>query len=317
MNRSQNSKIVVIEGNIGSGKSTLLKLIREKMTHIQTIKEPVNQWQAIGGNKDLNLLDAFYKDPKRMAYTFQSYAYYSRIKNWSEMEISADVAIAERSVLSDRHIFAMNAKKSGLFSELEWELYSDYFNWLVKQFQADKINGIIYIETDPKICQQRINKRGRDEEKDTIPLEYLQSVHDRHVEWLKDENLEYPILIIDGSQNYDSNIEIQQKLVDQIQEFVDKLEDYQTILTNQFKQKIQIQKEKNEQQYNSCQKQKINNNNNSIKKYNSQTTASSKKSQSDETISNNSMDGQCDNDINQFYNDNNNDKRKSSFVFDN
>ena len=45
-----NTKIITVEGNIGSGKSTLLKLLDTKINNAQIIKEPVCQWQAIGGN---------------------------------------------------------------------------------------------------------------------------------------------------------------------------------------------------------------------------------------------------------------------------
>ena len=62
----------------------------------------------------------------------------------------------------------MNGKKAGFFSELEWALYLEYFNWLTSKFDADKINGIIYLQTDPEICAERINIRGRSEEKNSI-----------------------------------------------------------------------------------------------------------------------------------------------------
>lgn len=38
--------------------------------------------------------------------------------------------MAERSVLSDKEIFAENGRKNNLFTDLEWGLYLEYFNWL-------------------------------------------------------------------------------------------------------------------------------------------------------------------------------------------
>lgn len=64
------SKIISVEGNIGSGKSTLLRLIKDKVAETQVVREPVNNWQAIGDNPKLNLLDAFYTNPHRWGYTF-------------------------------------------------------------------------------------------------------------------------------------------------------------------------------------------------------------------------------------------------------
>lgn len=38
--------------------------------------EPVNTWQNLEGGG--NILDAFYRDPQRYAYTFQNYVFLSR-----------------------------------------------------------------------------------------------------------------------------------------------------------------------------------------------------------------------------------------------
>ena len=55
-------KVFSIEGNIGAGKSTILRLISASFNDVEFIEEPVKEWQNLGGE---NLLDAFYKDPKR------------------------------------------------------------------------------------------------------------------------------------------------------------------------------------------------------------------------------------------------------------
>lgn len=56
--------LISIEGNIGSGKSTLLRLMKEKYPDVSVwcylklrfIPEPVNEWQSINGDPQLNLL---------------------------------------------------------------------------------------------------------------------------------------------------------------------------------------------------------------------------------------------------------------------
>ena len=74
-----------------AGKSTFLRVLQSRFP-VSTVQEPVDKWQkisrfAIGisfleltissneGAKSENLLDMFYKDPKRWAYTFQTYAF--------------------------------------------------------------------------------------------------------------------------------------------------------------------------------------------------------------------------------------------------
>lgn len=41
------------------------------------------------------------------------------------------------------------------------------------------LSGIIYLKCEPEICMERIKKRNRKGE-ESIPLEYLRKVHDRH-----------------------------------------------------------------------------------------------------------------------------------------
>lgn len=66
--------IISVEGNIGAGKSTLLSLL-----DMEVIKEPVDEWENTGGK---NILEKYYEDPKRWAFTFQLNALHSRCKLW-------------------------------------------------------------------------------------------------------------------------------------------------------------------------------------------------------------------------------------------
>ena len=74
-----NKIIISIEGNIGAGKSTFLKILKLNLEKIKIIEEPLIKWQNIEQDGiNYNILDMYYKDPKRWAYTFQTYAFYSR-----------------------------------------------------------------------------------------------------------------------------------------------------------------------------------------------------------------------------------------------
>ena len=86
--------IYSIEGNIGSGKSTFLSLIQNRIPNIHVMPEPVAEWQNIevhngdGTTKKLNLLEKYYQDPQRWAFTFQTNAILSRMK---ELRILMDI----------------------------------------------------------------------------------------------------------------------------------------------------------------------------------------------------------------------------------
>ena len=58
-----------LQGNIAAGKSTLLDILDD--LRFDVVPEPITKWQqttSAGGN----LLELFYNDTERWAYTFQS-----------------------------------------------------------------------------------------------------------------------------------------------------------------------------------------------------------------------------------------------------
>ena len=72
------NKIIIIslDGNIGSGKSTLVNIIKRFRPEYCMLDEPVNEWNEIKDKDGVNLLENFYKDQQRWAYTFQNFAYH-------------------------------------------------------------------------------------------------------------------------------------------------------------------------------------------------------------------------------------------------
>jgi len=210
--RPQRKKHLIIEGNIGAGKSTFLKIISSYLA-IEPVFEPHQKWQKVGG--DQNLLDAFYKDIKRWAYTFQSYAFVTRVLELEQAEKNSGASslVLERSVYSDRYCFAKNCYEMGLMSSLEWELYQEWFAWLVEGY-TKKPDGFIYLQTDPGICHQRLKQRKRSEETE-VSLDYLTKLHTKHENWLiKKEGIspalcDIPVLRLECDKDFEHDIEEQ------------------------------------------------------------------------------------------------------------
>lgn len=213
----------IIEGNIGAGKSTFLSIIHEQLD-IDVIYEPTDKWSV--GTQG-NLLELFYKDTPRWAYTFQSYAFISRIKSQIDHEknnTSLTPQIYERSVYCDRYCFAKNCFEMGTMSELEWNIYKEWFGWLVESYTR-RPSGFIYLKTTPQVCFDRIAHRSRSEESG-IPLSYLELLHARHEEWLVEgmdvlpslQNL--PILVLDCNEEFENNPAKQTEMLDKLQAFV-------------------------------------------------------------------------------------------------
>lgn len=124
----------------------------------------MSDWQNVGTNKDVNLLEIYYKDPQRWGFTFQIYAFMSRLKKWSEYSTfeGEGVRISERSLLSDRFVFASIMKDMKILDEAEFEIYLQCYEYMLKMKEIVNLSGIIYIKCSPEICEQRIKKRHRE-----------------------------------------------------------------------------------------------------------------------------------------------------------
>lgn len=219
--RHSNKINLIIEGNIGAGKSTFLRLLANALD-VQPVFERHDKWQDVGGG---NLLDHFYQDTQRWGYTFQTYAFVSRVVEQEKFLALADPKplVLERSVYSDRYCFAKNAYEMGLMSGLEWDLYKNWFSWLVESYTV-RPTGFIYLQAEPEICFKRMQTRGRHEEK-TVGLDYLQRLHDKHEQWLlqKQEIAPYlrdlPVLVLDCNPEFERDLVHQARLFAQVRSF--------------------------------------------------------------------------------------------------
>lgn len=160
-------RLFIIEGNIGAGKSTLLNLLEKSFQNVYAIYEPVDKWKNIGGT---NLLGDFYSTPERWGFTFELYSMFSKIKMLRDAMLSdAEIIIMERSILSD-HVFQnvsynlekIDLKELAILEEIRGFFFQD----------MPKIDGIIYLNTKPVECLQRIKRRKRNEEQN-IDINYL------------------------------------------------------------------------------------------------------------------------------------------------
>lgn len=217
-------RCLIVEGNIGAGKSTFLAMLGRYL-NTQLVFEPHEQWQNVG---DENLLDHFYKDTQRWAYTFQSYAFVTRVKAQEEHSKinTRPLQILERSVFSDRYCFARNSFDLGYMSSLEWQLYQEWFSWLVDSYTT-KPDAFIYLRTDPTVCYERLVKRNRSEEKN-VPLDYIQLLHKKHEDWLlhKKDVAPYlqnvPVLVLECNNDFEHSIAEQHKHIKSIVQFIEK-----------------------------------------------------------------------------------------------
>jgi deoxyadenosine/deoxycytidine kinase len=189
----EDRRMILLEGNIGAGKSTLGRTLAESGL-FAFIEEPVEVWQK---GFAANLLDAFYADMKRWAFTFQITAFVTRAKTWKEVLALTDHSrvVLERSIFTDRYVFAANSHQLGGMSDVEWQVYCGLWDFLVSNYCVEP-DCILYYRTPAEVCVERMKSRGRSEEAG-VSLEYLRQLEALHDQWL----LEHPRAVtLDGSR---------------------------------------------------------------------------------------------------------------------
>uniref|UniRef100_A0A3Q2WQW6 deoxyguanosine kinase n=1 Tax=Haplochromis burtoni TaxID=8153 RepID=A0A3Q2WQW6_HAPBU len=233
---------VSIEGNIAVGKSTFAKLLQSACADWEVVAEPVSKWQNIESETSKgqgvppqttvsNLLQMMYQDPQRWSYTFQTYSCMSRLRTQLQppparllQSKGTPVQVYERSVYSDRYIFALNMFELGCINTTEWAVYQDWHSLLVEQFGHQvELEGIIYLSAPPEKCMERLQRRGRAEE-EGVKLDYLDKLHSQHERWLVEKTTEIhfeklkqiPVLKLDASVEFKSDPEVQEQFITKV-----------------------------------------------------------------------------------------------------
>lgn len=214
--------IISIEGNIGSGKSTFVNLLKKYCSQFNEldiifIQEPVEEWISMTDTDGQNILQKFYADQSRWSYSFQMNAFITRAKKILEhyTEKTNKIIILERSVETDRKIFATLLKESGKITEMEWKLYNQWYEWLTNVFPIIP-NKYIYLKAKYEISFERMKKRCRKEE-DIVPIEYIKRLCEKHDDWLLTENDK---LIVDVDKDFENDIDYQNILFENVLQYI-------------------------------------------------------------------------------------------------
>jgi deoxyadenosine/deoxycytidine kinase len=215
-------KIISIEGNIGSGKTTLLSKLKEKYANNKNIvflKEPVDDWATITDIDGVTMLEKFYGNQKEYAFPFQMMAYISRLALFKNTikENPGAIIITERSLNTDREVFAKMLYDTGFIELVNYKIYLKWFDTFARDCPISKV---IYVNTDPQICFDRIKKRSRTGES-SIPLDYLENCHKYHNDMLdatKDTCVCKDQIVFDGNIDIFQNEEHLEEWLEEIDE---------------------------------------------------------------------------------------------------
>lgn len=180
----QNKILICIEGNISSGKSTTVNELREYFKNekrVVFLLEPLSIWESIRDKQGNNMITKFYGNIKQYAFAFQMMAYISRLNILRETLSNPEVRviITERSLFTDKNVFAQMLYDDDMLEDVEHEIYMKWFDSFISDIPKSKI---FYIRTTPDIAMERLISRNREGE--NVSLEYLERVHKYHDDWL-------------------------------------------------------------------------------------------------------------------------------------
>jgi deoxyadenosine/deoxycytidine kinase len=216
-------KIVSIEGNIGSGKTTLLEHLRNHYINNENViflREPVEDWEKIKDKNGNTILQKFYADQHKYSFSFQIMAYISRlkilrdaIKSRSNSQVPY-IIITERSLYTDKNVFAKMLFEQGKIEDVCYQIYLNWFNEFVEDYP---VKHLVYVNTDPSVCYERIHTRARNGE-ELIPLSYLSDCHNNHELYINDNtNI---TLTLNGNIDIFKNENTLLNWIKQIDEFI-------------------------------------------------------------------------------------------------
>jgi deoxyadenosine/deoxycytidine kinase len=131
-------------------------------------------------------------------------AYISRLHLLRETikENPNSIIITERSLFTDKYVFAKMLYDSGKMEKIEYSIYN---NWFHSMIDLAPLNKVIYLKTEPEVSYGRIKKRNREGE-NSIPFEYIKDCHDYHNQMIDIMSIDKKIIDCTGDIEKDNNL---------------------------------------------------------------------------------------------------------------
>jgi deoxyadenosine/deoxycytidine kinase len=187
--------VIIVDGVVGAGKSTLAEKLSQEL-NIPIYYELQNQ-------TTLNLLEKFYKDKKRWAFTLQIHFLNERFGMIKEINKNGG-GILDRSIFGDR-IFASMLNEDGYMTNDEFETYSTLLENMLEHSKDPQL--LVYINCDIDTAMSRIKKRGREMEQ-SVDRYYWSRLNEKYQQWYNDYNLSEKISVDANSYHPDNKDDI-------------------------------------------------------------------------------------------------------------
>lgn len=195
--------VIVTGGTVGIGKSTVAKEIAD---HLKTEVF----FESVDDNP---MLEKFYGDQKRWAFSLQIYFLNTRFKSIKKALINRR-NVLDRSIYEDA-LFATLNYEDGNMSKEEIDCYNDLLDNMLEELNSLEKKSpdlFVYLRGSFDTVLERMKKRGRDFELTDNHLEYFKRLHSRYDDWVFNHYKASEVLVIDMDK-YDIHISEHKEII--------------------------------------------------------------------------------------------------------
>jgi deoxyguanosine kinase len=188
MDRMKQTPFITVEGPIGVGKTTLSKAISEHF-QFHLLREIVDENPFLG---------KFYENIEEWSFQTEMFFLCNRYKQLEDIETK--YLSNQMPVVADYHIFKNLIFAQRTLKKKQYEKYLNIFKILTQDMPVP--NMVIYLHANLDTLLQRIQKRGREIEKNISPLYLEQLSLDYHqfMHEFKVQHPEIPVLQFSGDE---------------------------------------------------------------------------------------------------------------------
>lgn len=178
----KSKRFVAIAGNVGVGKSTLTALLCQRLG-----------WTPFPEAVDENpYLADFYGDMRRWSFHSQIFFLSRRLRHHRELLEHPTSVVQDRSVYEDAEVFARNLFNQGAMEPRDYQSYRELYEVLTGFLPPPDL--VVYLRASVDTLVRRIQRRGRDYERDISPV-YLSQLNDLYEDWIQRFDL-CPVLTV-------------------------------------------------------------------------------------------------------------------------
>ena len=186
--------IVVITGLIGAGKTSVCEAL-EKTLKCKVFFEPLPE-------TDNFMLEEYYKDPQKYAYSMQTLLLALRFQAQQEAQwrsMRGELCVMDSSIYSDKAFLEVQ-KECGFIDENEYRAYEKLCEIHFGFLQYPDLHLHLDLSIDEEI--NRIKKRSRNCECN-IERSYLEKLNNAYADLIPHLSKLYPVKIINANRPFD------------------------------------------------------------------------------------------------------------------